>query len=92
MSDYSKAIEQTKLMPRFYLGQEVETPIGKGIIVHIQMEWNGLYIQPERSGAVIWFSTSCSKNGWVSKEFKLSDLKTNLKSERRNKLQKLNEI
>jgi hypothetical protein len=76
-------------MPRFHLGQEVETPIGKGIIVKLSMPHNGLYISSNISFATIWFSTSESKSGWVNKEFSLSEIKASLKDQRKEKLLKL---
>lgn len=90
-NDYKNALERTKIIPKIYLGQEVDTPIGRGIIVSMVMEYNGLYIVPERSKAVVWFSTADAKNGWCNKEFNLSELKT-LKTNRKEKLEKLNEL
>ena len=77
-TDYEKALEVVKNLPRFYLGQEVQTENdGKGIIVDLKMEFNGLYISPERSKAVVWFSTSkAASDGttWVNSEYKLSEI------------------
>jgi hypothetical protein len=64
-------------MPRFYLGQEVETKDGKGIIVKLGMEFNGLYISPERSNAIVWFSTEkavLDGRKWVNASYPLSEL------------------
>lgn len=89
MNDYEKALDAVKYMPRLYLGQEVKTPIGKGIIVKINMHFNGLYISPQTSTAVVWFSTMEAKDGWVNKEFRLSELEINFRKE---KLQKINRL
>lgn len=61
-------------MPRFYLGQEVITKDGKGLIVKLEMEWTGLYISPERSKAVVWFSTDNTQSQWINRQYKLSEL------------------
>jgi len=74
LTDYEKALHIACVMPRFYLGQEVEAKDGKGLIVKLEMEWNGLYISPERSKAVVWFSTADKQSKWVNKEYRLSDL------------------
>ena len=89
-TDYQKALDRIKTIPRICLGQEVDTPVGRGIVVSMQMDFNGLYLSPEMSEAVVWFSTVESKGGWVNKQFKLSELKT-LKINRKEKLQKINE-
>ena len=74
-TEYNKAIiERLKLMPKFNLGQSVVTPDGEGIIVELKMDWNGLYISEETARATVWYSTSEAQNGWVSKEYKLSEL------------------
>lgn len=67
----------SKTLPKYYLGQEVyaaiEGVIEKGIIVKLEMPFNGLYISPEKSDCQVWFSTD-STNGWVVHTFKLSDI------------------
>lgn len=89
MNDYQKALDRVKDIPKIYLGQEVITPIGKGIVVKMKMDYNGLYIQPELSKVVVWFSCAESTNGWVNKEFNLSEIKVNY---RKQKLDKIKEI
>jgi hypothetical protein len=79
LTDYEKALHIVKGMPRFFLGQEVETKDGKGLIVKLEMEWNGLYVSPERSKAVVWFSTRNDNTKWVNASYKLSDLKPKIK-------------
>ncbi|MCB9257587.1 MAG: hypothetical protein H6579_10685, partial [Chitinophagales bacterium] len=74
LTDYEKALHIASVMPRFFLGQEVETKDGKGIIVKLEMEWNGLYLSPERSRAVVWFSTANTQNRWVIAGYRLSEL------------------
>jgi hypothetical protein len=53
MTDYKKAIEIVKNIPKFYLGQEVLTKFGKGIIIELNMPANGLYITPEQASFVV---------------------------------------
>ena len=79
LSDYQKALHISSVMPRFYLGQEVRTKDGKGIIVNLTMHWNGLYIQPNTSEAVVWYSTETAVNkteggNWISYTYKLTEL------------------
>jgi hypothetical protein len=77
LSDYQKALHIAVVMPRFYLGQEVETKDGKGIIVKLEMDFNGLYISPERSRAIVWFSTKkafLDGTKWVNASYSLSEL------------------
>lgn len=88
-TDYEKALILIKDIPKFHLGQEVDTEIGRGIIVLLEMNFNGLYLLPETSTAVVWFSTSDSKSGWVSKSFKLSELKVNYRKEKLLKIKNL---
>lgn len=59
----------------FHLGQKVTTNDGKGIIVKLEMEWNGLVVSPEKCTAVVWFLNSIgSKNRYITKSYKLSEL------------------
>lgn len=74
-SDYEKGLKSLSNIPKFHIGQEVKTPDGKGIIVNIEMPYNGLYIEPHRCRAVVWYSTMGAANGWVSKPYDLSELK-----------------
>ena len=79
LSDYQKALHIVSVMPRFYLGQEVQTKDGKGIIVDLKMQWNGLYIEPNTSEVVVWYSTETAANrteggNWVSFTYKLTEL------------------
>ena len=57
LSDYEAALKLVSSLPKFYLGQEVETKDGIGIIVSLYMGYNGLYLSPESSRAVVWYST-----------------------------------
>ena len=74
LTDYEKALDIAVVIPRFYLGQEVKTPDGTGIIVKMEMDYNGLYISPEKSYAVVWYGTSKRENRWVNARYKLTDL------------------
>lgn len=73
ISDYKKAVDVIKDIPQFHLGEQVQTEDREGIIVKIEMPFNGLYIEPEKSKAVIWFGTE-SVNGFISKEYRLKEL------------------
>ena len=88
LTDYKKELIHVKDIPKIYLGQEVKTEIGKGIVVKIEMHFNGLYLSPESAMCVVWFSTSSSKSGWVSRSFRISEVKPNYRKE---KLLKINE-
>jgi hypothetical protein len=74
LTNYEKALHIASVMPRFYIGQEVKTKDGNGIIVKLEMEWNGLYISPERSKAQIWFGTGSKTTKWISDTYSLKDL------------------
>jgi hypothetical protein len=74
LTDYEKALHIASVMPRFYIGQEVKTKYGNGIIVKLEMEWNGLYISPERSKAQVWFGTRNENTKWISDTFNLGKL------------------
>jgi hypothetical protein len=74
-TDYEKAIDAVSNLPHFYLGQEVETEHGIGIIVELNMEYNGLYLSPERSKCVVWFSTETA-TPWVNREYRLLEIKS----------------
>jgi hypothetical protein len=77
-SDYESALERVSSLPKFYLGQEVETKDGRGIIVSLNMFHNGLYLSPESSSAVVWFSTekaAATGSRWVNAVYLLSELK-----------------
>lgn len=76
MSDYKTQLKLANKVPKFYFGQEVETPLGKGIIVNIHASHNGLYISWESASANVWFSTLEAKGGFVNSTFKLSELKS----------------
>ncbi len=75
MRTYESELETMSNLPKFYLGQEVVSPIGKGIIINLQMPSNGLYLSPEKATAIVWFSTEAAQAGWVQKEFSLDELK-----------------
>lgn len=87
-SDYDVAIENAIKIPKFYLGQEVETPYGIGVIVDMKMDYNGLYISPENASVVVWYSCD-SRNGKISWQYKLSEISSILSSERNIKLESI---
>ena len=82
LEDIIKSLEITnddpiKNIPKFYLGQDVETNDGKGIIVSLNMKFNGIYIEPDTSEATVWYSSENKKEGFnmISKTYKLTELK-----------------
>lgn len=75
MRNYNTELAAVADLPKVALGEEVDTPIGRGIIVSMEMPFNGLYLSPQKAIAVVWFSTTDSINGWVSREFRLPELK-----------------
>jgi len=78
LSDYEAALKLVSSLPKFHLGQEVETKDGIGIIVSLNMFHNGLYISPESSSAVVWYSTEkafLEGTRWVNAVYLLSELK-----------------
>jgi hypothetical protein len=74
MIGYESAKKDLNNLPHFYIGQEVNTELGKGIIVKLIIPNNCYYISPERSKCSVWFGSDNSKFGWNLKEFTLSDL------------------
>jgi len=72
--DYDKAKSVVEALPKFYIGEEVMTDIGKGLLISISMPSNGLYLSPERAVGIVWYSTQDSKGGYVQKEYSLTDL------------------
>ena len=89
MNDYERAKNSVSTLTKFYLGQEVETEFGVGIIVNLEMSFNGLYVSPESSKVTVWFSTEGAKEGWVSHNFSIYKIKPLLKDIRKQKLKKL---
>lgn len=76
MDDYTKNLKRVSDYPKFYLGQEVDTPNGKGIIINLSTPSNGLYISPERSTAIVWYGVRVDpfKSPMVQEEYSLQDL------------------
>ena len=71
--DYQQQLIRVASLPKYYLGQEIVTEYGKGIIVSLSMPTNGLYISPEKSKCVVWFG--CDRvPQWVQIEIDLADL------------------
>lgn len=73
-TNYEKALNISRDIPRFYIGQEVQTKNGRGIIVKIEMEWNGFYIFPDKIKATIWFGGASNRAKWISDSYNLEDL------------------
>lgn len=79
--DYDINLKKLSEYPKYYLGQEVNTPEGKGIIISLCMPSNGLYLSPERSTAVIWYGTNMDKTSWVQLSYSLGELNEHNKKE-----------
>ena len=88
-SDYELALNNISKITKFYLGQEVETPDGVGIIVEMELENNGLYISIESISIVVWYSTSGAKNGKVRWAYKLDEVKEVKSIERVKKIESI---
>jgi hypothetical protein len=73
-SDYEIAKRCVSILPGISLGQEIDTPIGKGIVIRLAMPSNGLYLSPEQAEVVVWYSTMGSKSGWVQSSYKYPEL------------------
>jgi|WetSurMetagenome_2_1015567.scaffolds.fasta_scaffold143567_2 hypothetical protein len=71
--DYRRALDCIKDLPRYYLGEEVDTIHGRGILVDISMPSNGLYISPEKTECVVWYSTQKSTT-FVQAVFSIGDI------------------
>ena len=74
VEDYTAALEAVKKMPRFYIGQEVSTEFGDGILTFFDMPTNGLYISPERTQCVVWYGTSKARP-FVTHTFNLGEIR-----------------
>jgi len=74
-TDYDLSKRTVSYIPKVSLGQEIDTPLGKGIVIFLSMPSNGLYISPERAELTVWFSTQQSKEGWVQHTYNFTELK-----------------
>ncbi len=79
LTDYQKGLESVDGIPQFYLGQEVHTKDGTGIIVELKMRYNGLYIEPNNSEIIVWYSTDGAipigiGGKWIAYTYKLTEL------------------
>jgi len=83
---YKIALKAITEIESFALGEEVVTPIGRGIIISLTMPANGLYLSPERADVIVWFSTAESTNGWVQHEFYLRDISKTEENEESKRL------
>jgi hypothetical protein len=78
MKDYKRALESFKEIPQHYLGEEVITPLGIGLIVQLDVPFNGLYVSPVCGEVVVWFSTERAvEEGikWVNHKFPINKIK-----------------
>ena len=74
-NDYNKSKILASRIPKISLGQEINTPLGKGIVVNSSMPSNGLYLSPERAEITVWYSTEQAKNGWVKQVYSIEELR-----------------
>lgn len=76
-SDYEAALENVSTLPKFYLGQEVETKDGRGIIVSLQMRYDKYDVDTDFSSATVWFSLekAVANGRWVNATYLLEHLK-----------------
>lgn len=59
--------------------QEVNTEDGRGIIVNIETQFNGLYVEFDSAKATVWYGVKDAVYGpgggkWISREYYLKDL------------------
>jgi hypothetical protein len=73
-TDYDVSKRTASYIPKIYLGQEINTPLGKGIVVSLSMPSNGLYLSPEKAELTVWFSTQQAKDGWVQRTYTFTEL------------------
>ncbi|MDD5651632.1 MAG: hypothetical protein PHF86_14655 [Candidatus Nanoarchaeia archaeon] len=69
-----KNIEKAKLIPKFFLGQQVTTKEGRGIIVELNMPTNGLYISPEQAQVTVWYGCDNDSRRWVQLIYSIFEL------------------
>lgn len=74
-SNYTNSVLNIKKYPKFYIGQEVNSPFGHGIIVELKMPFDDLLVSPESTIATIWYGSEGAKQGHIQKEFPTKDLK-----------------
>lgn len=73
-TDYDVSKRTASYIPKVYLGQEIDTPLGKGIVISMSMPSNGLYLSPERAELTVWFSTQQAKDGWTQHTYTFTEL------------------
>lgn len=55
--------------------QQVQTPHGVGLLIGLDVPYNGLYVEPCRAQFTVWYSTDKSQSGWVSHAYYVTDIK-----------------
>lgn len=71
---FENNLEKVKTMPQYYLGQQVTTKEGRGIIVKLEMPTNGLYIEPERTQITVWYGCGNDSEHWAQLTYSIIDL------------------
>jgi hypothetical protein len=62
MIDYEKQKEKFKNFPKIHIGQEIQTEIGKGLVVGIDVPFlSGISVNPEKCAITVWYSKECEK-------------------------------
>lgn len=54
--------------------QQVKTPHGAGLLISLQMPYNGLYIEPDRADCTVWYSTDKAQSGFVHYTYDAKDI------------------
>lgn len=52
---YQKALESVSTLPKYYIGQQIVTKYGIGIITKIEIPTSGLFVYPENTEISVWY-------------------------------------
>lgn len=71
MDKYDFTVEKLKKEPTMYLGQEVKTPYGLGIIVELKFSYDEERVDTKSGMALVWTG---KKTSWPTYEYRLDEL------------------
>ncbi len=58
------------------LGRKVQTPDGKGVLIGVEVQSNGLYVECTRNTVTVWYGTGNPDNGgWVQRSYSAREVK-----------------
>jgi hypothetical protein len=75
---FEQNCEKAKTIPQYFLGQQITTKEGRGIIVKLEMPTNGLYIEPERTQITVWYGCGNDSERWVQLTYSITELQKEL--------------